>query len=117
MVENRARPCMKTFTARRNHPILTLGRVTMRLGQSGGLGRSGLETGGGRGGVGKTAHRALTAYEQWCRSLGQSQLTPVCSRPSYSPYSWTSSVGTSWDLVKNEQLGLLCPRPPEPNPH
>ena len=46
----------------------------MRLGQAGGLGRSGLKTGGGRDGVGgrvggsKTAPRAVTACEQWCRS-------------------------------------------------
>lgn len=98
---------MKTLTTRRNHPILTLGTVTVRLGQAGGRGRSGLKIGGGRdGGVGgETAHRAVTACGQWCRSLGQSQLTLVCSRPSYSPCSWTSIISTSWDLVKNEQLG------------
>lgn len=60
-------------------------------------------------GAGKTAHRAFTACEQWCRSLGQGQLTLVCSRPSYSPCSWTGIVGTSWDLVKNEQLGPPAP--------
>lgn len=86
----------------------------MRLGQAGGQGRSGLKTGGGRDGGGvwvggrKTAHRAVTACEQWCRSLGQSQLPwSVLDAPTHCAAGPASSALPGTWL----KTSSLVPRP------
>lgn len=107
MVEDWVKPCMKTFTTWRNHPVLGLGRATTRLGQEGGVGRSGIKKGGRRDGGG--------GRDQYSGRLHTGLSLPVSSgaRNSpwsvldsyYSPCSWTSIISISWDLVKNEQPG------------
>ena len=86
MVEDWVKLCMKTLTTGRNHPDLGLGGVTARLGQEGGVGRSGIKKGGrkdGGGGRDQDSGRLHTGLSlpvsSGARSQGQSRLTLVCS--------------------------------------